>query len=245
MAVQPATRLSDRIDLLDEADSSPLFARGFAQSLEERPDAVGGHPLPHRLERRGRDEHERNTRLLRHRLGQVGLAGARRALEEHPAARRSAELVAEGLISEEDVERPDDLVHLCVQPLDLAEADLHLIGVDGDVGGTAVHERQRNHQEHGSHQQDRRQEDDPVLGKARHVDRVAGRVAMPQVQIGQTEHDDRAQDPLLLGAFLLAQDIGPSFAQKARTFQECRSSVVVLGHWRSNSIRPDIVGDPG
>src|SRR5207245_7558786 len=106
-----------------EADRAPFLARRLSELLEERPDPPGRHPLPHGDERWRGDEHERHARLLRHRLGQEGLPGARRPLEEDAAPWRPAELVPEGRVSQEDVEGPDHLVDLRLQTFDLAESD--------------------------------------------------------------------------------------------------------------------------
>ena len=65
--------------------------------------------------RRRRDEEERHAGLLRHRLREVGLARSRRSLEQDAPPRRAPELVAERAVAEEDVEGPDDLVHLEIE----------------------------------------------------------------------------------------------------------------------------------
>ena len=94
----------DRVDLLDEADRAALGAGHLAQLLEVRADLARGRAVVHRLERRGGHEEERHAGLARHGLGQVGLAGARRALEQDAAARRAAHVVGERLVGEEEVE---------------------------------------------------------------------------------------------------------------------------------------------
>ena len=156
------TTHADRIDLLDEPDRASLLAGDLAQVLEERADPIRRHALPHRLERRSGDEQERDPRLLRHGLREVGLAGAGRAFEQDASARRAAQLVAEGGVAQEHVERTHDLVDLGVQPLDVGEAGFDLLGVDRDVWGPAVEQRHRHHQQDRDQDQEREEQDHPV-----------------------------------------------------------------------------------
>src|SRR5918994_6947899 len=131
--VQAASIGADRVDLLDEADGPALLARELSKPAEERADPGGGHPEPHRLERRTGDEQERHARLLGHRLGQVRLAGSRRALEQDPSTGVPAELVSACGVPEEHVESPAHLVDLVVESANLVQPDLDLFGSNDRV----------------------------------------------------------------------------------------------------------------
>ena len=124
----------DGVDLLDEADRSPLVLRRLAQLLEEAAQAHLRHAEVDVLELRGGREQEGHAGLLRHRLGEVRLAGPRRTLEQHAAAGVAAHVLAERLVRQEDVERALHLVHLAVEPDDLVQADLDLLGPDQPHG---------------------------------------------------------------------------------------------------------------
>ena len=216
---EAVARPADRIDLFDEADRAPFLARRLPQSLEERTDPGRRHPEPHRLQGGRRDEQERHAGLLGHRLGQVRLAGAGRSLEQHAAPRRAAELVAERRVPEEHVERPQHLVDLPVEALDLGEAELHLLRVDRDVRRLAVHQRHQDHQQDREHQDEGGEEDHPVVGQAGEPDGVVGRVAVPEVRI---EHGDDHEQPEHLapaGAFALREHVGPAPLEQGGCFQ--------------------------
>ena len=139
---QAAARHRDRVDLLDEADRAALLARGLAQRLEVRADLARGGAVVHRLERGRRDEEERHAGLARHRLGEVGLAGAGLALEEQAAARRcrpsraakvlwARNRLSERTTSSFTVSMPDDVV----------ERDVDLLGAVGHVRRAAGADR--------------------------------------------------------------------------------------------------------
>ena len=68
--------------------------------------------------------------------------------------------------------------------------------------------RQRDHEHDRDQDQEREEQEHPVLGQGRQGERAAGRVAVPEVEIDQPDHDDRADDPLELRAFALTEDIG-------------------------------------
>ena len=83
----PAARLADRVELVDEDDAGGALAR----LLEEVAHARGPEAHEHLHELGAREREERHPRLARHRLGEQRLAGARGAHEEHPLGDARAE----------------------------------------------------------------------------------------------------------------------------------------------------------
>jgi len=140
----------DDVDLLDEADRTALLTGGLAQRLEVAPDLLGALALPHRLERRAADEQERHPGLGRHGPGEVGLAGARRPLEQQPAPGRATHLLGEGLVRQEQVQRPDDVVLDGVDTHDIVEAGRDLVGPVDHVRRAPGHELLAD--DHADHQ---------------------------------------------------------------------------------------------
>ena len=212
------TRLRDRIDLLDEADRAPFLARRLAESLEERSDPVRGHPEPHRLERGRRDEQEGDARLLGHRLRQVRLPGPRRTFEEDAAPGRATELVPEGPVPEEHVERAEHLVDLRIEPLQIGQPDLDLFRVHRDVRRTTREEWHRDHQPDRDDEEHRRQVDLPreALRDGGESKRPARRVPPPEVGVQRRHDDDRADEALPLRAIALAEHVGAARAERGR-----------------------------
>ena len=109
-AAHAAAGAADGVDLLDEPDGAALPAGVLAQGLEVGPDLAVGLAVEHRLERRGRHEEERHAGLGGHGLGHVGLARARRPLEQDGLAGRAAHLLGERPVGEEEVEGLDHLL---------------------------------------------------------------------------------------------------------------------------------------
>ena len=114
---------ADGVELLDEPDGAALGPCRLAQRLEELTDLAVGHAVEVRLELAGRHEQERHLGLGGDRLGQVGLAGTRGALEQHTAAWRTAHLVGEGLVVEEQVQRVDRLSPGCIGADDVGQTN--------------------------------------------------------------------------------------------------------------------------
>jgi hypothetical protein len=190
-AVQAAPAAADGVDLLDDADGPALLAGRPAQRLEVGAELAGGHAVPHGLEAGRRHEQERHPGVAGHRLGHVGLAGARLALEQDAPARVVAQPVLEGGVAEEQVERPGDLVAQGAQALHVVEADVDLLGPPGQVGRASLAEHGQEH-DHGDddHDQQGRQPDHGVGAEVQAVQRVErppGQDAPPGGQGGHPE----------------------------------------------------------
>ena len=132
-AVHSASLGADGVDLLEEADGAAFAPGGLAEGLEERPDLAAGHSVPHALERRGGDEEVGDACLFGHRLGDVGLAGAGRALKQDAAARAATQLARELAVVEEDLEGVAHLSEHAAETLDVVEADVDLLGHEDRV----------------------------------------------------------------------------------------------------------------
>ena len=78
---------ADGVELFDEADRAALGAGRVAQCLEELADLAIRHAVEVRLELAGRHEQERDLGLGGDGFGEVGLAGAGGAFEQHAATR--------------------------------------------------------------------------------------------------------------------------------------------------------------
>ena len=153
---------------------APPSRRAAARSARKYADLAVGLAVVHRLEGRRRDEQEGHARLARHGLGHVGLAGARRPLEQHTAARGGAQLLANGVVREEQVQRADDLfAH------DIATDDVVQPGLD--VVGAVEHVRRTARGPH-RHEQHERQEPDDDEARAR----VAARSGWPAAAADST-----------------------------------------------------------
>ena len=166
VAEPPAGR-PDGVDLLDEPDGAAFPACVLPELLEERPDLAIGLPVVHRLEGRRGDEEERDVGLLGHRLGHKRLAGPRRTLEEDAAPGRAAHGVAEGLVSQEEVDGTDHLRLDGVDPHQVLEADGGLTRADQGV------RRAARADEGGQHDYSEHQDDDEG---GEHAGRPVGQV---------------------------------------------------------------------
>jgi len=119
---------ADGVDLFDESDRPTLATRRAAQSAEERFDAPPRHSVPHRLERRGRHVEEGTPRLLGKGFGDMGLAGAWRAFEQHSTARAATHLLLKPFVVEKHVEGALHLVDHRAETLHIAEPHFDLLG---------------------------------------------------------------------------------------------------------------------
>ena len=183
----------DGVDLLDEADRTALLARGLAQRLEVGADLARRGAVVHGLEARGRHEEERHAGLGGHRLGQVGLAGSGRALEEQAASRRAAHLGAEGAVGQEEVQRADDVGLHQVDALDVCQRDVDLLGAVRDVRRAARDQRHpegRDDHDAEEHADDQQERVDRGQRQLRQVDRTAVDDPPPH-----PDHRDRHQEP--------------------------------------------------
>ncbi len=152
---------ADGVDLLDEADGPALLAGRAAQGPEVAADLSVGLAVVHRLEGRRRHEEEGDTGLGGHGLGHVGLARARRPLEEDGPPGRAPHALPEGLVGQEQVEGAHHLVLDDAGALDVVEADV-------DLARPVEHVGRAPRTEHGS---DDRQADDRHQGEDReHLD---------------------------------------------------------------------------
>ena len=82
------------------------------------------------------------------------------ALEQDAPAGVPPQDLAEGGVAQEHVEAPHHFVHRPVQPLDVGQAHLDVLGPDRDVGRPAGHD-------HGDHQDQAQQDDQDDAGKPR------------------------------------------------------------------------------
>ncbi len=189
-------RAGDRVDLLDEADRAAFLARRLAELLEEVADLATGRAVELVLECGRRHEQERHTRLARHRLRHVRLAGAGRPLEQHALARAAAHHLAERLVPEEEVERLDDLVLHRAEAYDVVERGL-------DLARVVAHVRRLAHRHHGhddddaeDHHQAERQEDrDLHLGEVGEAQADGIRRPYPPVEVRRDGRDPAQQSP--------------------------------------------------
>src|SRR5213075_1476816 len=78
-AAHAAAAAPDRVDLVEEEDAGAVLAGQLVGLVEEAPDAHDVHAHEHALDRGGREVAERDAGLGRDALGEVALAGARRA----------------------------------------------------------------------------------------------------------------------------------------------------------------------
>ena len=122
------TAAADRVELVDEADRAALLQRDLAQRAEVRADLAGGGALEAGVEGRAGREQERHVGLGRERLRRVRLAGARRALEQDAATGLAAQVLGEVTVGQEQVERVHDLVADGVDPDDVGQSDVQLLG---------------------------------------------------------------------------------------------------------------------
>jgi hypothetical protein len=82
------------------------------------------------------------------------------------------------------------------------------------VGGTAVDQGQRHHEHHRDQDQQGEEQEHPVVRERGQRERTPVRIAVPEVEVDQPDHDDRADDPLELGALTLTEDIGAALLQQ-------------------------------
>ena len=199
----------DGIDLLDEADGAALAAGRRAEGLEVRADLAVGLPVVHGLEGRRGHEEERNARLLRHGLGDVGLAGPGWPLEQHGAPRRPAHPVPERLVRQEEVERLHDLLHDHRHALHVVEGDVDVLGAEHHVRGPAGAEQwdEQGTPEQGDEGQ-RRKEHDPPGRHLGQPDGDVGEDAEPQPGGQGSEGQGKPQQPALAGMLAKGSDIG-------------------------------------
>jgi hypothetical protein len=155
--------------------------------------------------------------VVGHRLGHVGLAGARRALEQDAAARVAAEPVLEGRVAEEEVQRLDDLVADLAQALDVVEADVDLLRSVQQVrrASLAEHGQQHGRADHHDHQH-HRQPEHGVRAEAQPTERVqraAGQPPPPGQPADDRERDRQPRQPPLAAALARPADVQVGGAQ--------------------------------
>ena len=114
---------ADGVELLDESDSPTLAPGVLAQGLEVGADLAIGLAVEHGLEGGGGHEQERHPGFGGHRLGHVGLSGARWSLEQDRLAGRATHLLSERAVGEEEVEGLGDLLDQAFRPPHVVEAD--------------------------------------------------------------------------------------------------------------------------
>ncbi len=184
---------TDGIKLLDEPDGAPLTSGVTTQGLEVGPDLPVGLAVEHRLERRRGHEEEWHPGLGRHRLGHVGLAGARWALEEDRLARRSSHLLGEPPMGQEEVERLGDFFHQSLRPADVVKSHLQLVGAVEDVRrASGCQQRHDHHQcQDGDEGHGRQQR----LERRREVGRREGGPGVEQVSQDQQDSDRGKHHP--------------------------------------------------
>ena len=209
-AAHAAAGAGDRVDLLDEADRAALFARRLAQLLEVVADLAAGLAVVHRLERGGRHEQVGHARFPRHRLGHVGLAGARRTFEEDRLARVAAHVLAERLVAEEQVERVDDLLAHRPDADDVVHRDVDLARVVPNV--RRLPGRHHRHDDHDAEQRDQpeRQEDLHLprrQAREAEADRVRGADPVVEVHADRREPDEELPEAAPAGALPAAGDV--------------------------------------
>ena len=209
---------TDGVDLFDEPDGAAIATRGRAQRTEVGADLAVGLSVVHRLERRRRHEQERHARLARHCLGDVRLARSRWPLEEHAAPRGGAELVAQRLMREEQVERAHDLFPHDVAADDVVETDL-------DVVWPIQHVRRTAGSPHRQEQHAHQQHDDDEAGCQLRIDadgrqhRLAPHEPQRQPE-GDAPHGNRqAPDPAHPRVLTRHRDVGLPTAQDLRAVQ--------------------------
>ena len=111
---------SDRVDLVDEYDGRCLLLC-FLEDLAE-PRLGLAVELAHDL--RSADWDEVRVALGRDRLGQQGLAGAGRAVEQHSLRRLDAELLEYLRVAERELNHLPDFLDLVLQAADVLVGDL-------------------------------------------------------------------------------------------------------------------------
>ena len=136
----------------------PSLRGGFSQRFEEGPDPEGGHPEEHAVERRGGNEKERNAGFGSHRLRHVGLSGSGFAFEQDPSSGIPSQVVAKGLVREEDLQRAGYLLEEDVDPADVGESDPDLLGAEPDMRRTPVDNEgaqnpEPDHEDHGDREE--------------------------------------------------------------------------------------------
>ncbi len=189
-------RRPDGVDLLDESDGASFAPCGFAQLREEGPDLPVGLTVEHGLEGRGRHKEERHPGFPGQSLGQVGLPGPGRPLEEDALPRRPAHFGPEGGMGEEKVEGADGLLDHDRQPFDIVEADVDLLGPVADVR-RAPRDQHRDHH-HRPHQKDyARQRQILALGpgQVRPAQDVPGEDREPEPHPDEHHDHDQLREP--------------------------------------------------
>ena len=124
--VHAAAGATDGVELLDVADGPTLVTGRLAKRLEERTDLLVRLAVVHRLELACRHEQERHTGFGGHRLRQVRLARAGRALEQHATAGVATHLALERLRCEEQVHAVDRLALGLIGADDVIETDVRI-----------------------------------------------------------------------------------------------------------------------
>ena len=186
-----AALAADGVELLDEADGAALAAGLATELLEVGADLAVRLPVEHGLERRGGDEQEGHAGLGGHGLGHVGLAGARRALEQDGLPGGAAHLLVEGPVGEEEVEGLGDLLDQSLGATHVVEAHGELVGPVEDVGGPARAEQRHDHHEAEEDDESERQQ----VGGEGGRDRGGGeRRPRRQHVTGHERHGDEAED---------------------------------------------------
>ncbi len=237
---------ADGVELFDEADRAAFLAGVLSQLLEEGPDLAVGLTVEHGLERGRRDEEERHARLGGHRLGHVGLAGARRALEEDRLAGDAAHLLGEGAVCEEEVECLRDLVDQGLRATDVVEADGQIVGPVEDVWRPPGRRHRDDH--HQREQEDEGQRRQHRLEGRRHVGHGQRRGRIEEVAEDEHGRDEGEQDrepsePAAALPFAMCPDIGAREAGHPVAAQLGEHPVAVADRRLRRSRRRSRVGE--
>ena len=189
---------------------APPSAR--AERLEIRADLAVRLAVVHRLERGCRHEEERHAGLGSECLGQVRLAGAWGALEQHAPPRRATELVGKTLVLEEEVEGVNGLALGGARAHHVGEADVGVRRSQQRVRGAAgTEQRNTDQQTEEEHEADR----DPDLGGLRHdvgnteLDGVVGEDPVPDP--GERHHDGDEESTEAASTLALPRGSGIGF----------------------------------
>ena len=131
--VAAVSLLADGVDLVDEHDAGGLLLR----LLEQVAHLGRAHADEHLYEFGTAHGEERHVRLARDRLGQHGLAGARRTDEQHALGHGSADLTVFGRIAQV-IHDLLQIVFGFVHALHVGEVDA-VRGLDVDLGVALTH----------------------------------------------------------------------------------------------------------
>jgi len=146
----------------------------------------------------------------------VGLAGTRRPLEQQTAPGRATHLFGEGLVRQEQVQRPDDVVLHGVDAHDIVEAGRDLVGPVDHVRRAPGHELLAD--DHADHQGEEAEHDGQERVDVRQRQEVLRAVpggGPPRQHRGDAQHghgelQPPARTPLLAGP----TDVGVAHPQQ-------------------------------